>query len=79
MQSSNAKIKKKINLKTNIALMVAEYPQTAEVLYAFGLHCVGCFASQFDTIEQGAKVHGMMDEEVKELIKELNIVIKDSK
>jgi hybrid cluster-associated redox disulfide protein len=50
-----------------------------DVLMAFGLHCVGCFANAFDTIGQGARIHGMHEEEIKELISEIKKVIKSSK
>ena len=69
----------KITRKTNIAKLISEYPDTADVLLAFGLHCVGCFASQFDTIEEGAKVHQMLDEEIDEMIDELNAVVGKEK
>src|SRR3989344_873868 len=44
----------------------------------YGLHCVGCSASTTDTIETGAKSHGMSDAEVDELVKEVNQVLDGS-
>lgn len=67
----------KVTKDSNIADIVFKYPQAAEVLTAFGLHCVGCFASSFDTIEQGAQIHEMDEEEVNELIDEINKVIEN--
>ena len=64
-----------ITKDTNILELTTNYPDAAEVLTAFGLHCVGCFASQFDTIGQGAEIHGMYDDEVDELIDEINKVV----
>jgi hybrid cluster-associated redox disulfide protein len=69
--------KKKVDLITrdsNLADVVFKYPEAAEVLTDFGLHCVGCFASTFDTIEAGAKIHGMSDEEIGEMLERLNEV-----
>lgn len=66
-----------ITKDTNILELTSKYPDAAEVLSAFGLHCVGCFASQFDTIEQGAEIHGMYEEEIDELIDEVNKVINN--
>ena len=65
----------KVTRETNIAILVDKYPEATEVLMAFGLHCVGCFASQFDTIGEGAELHGMMDDEIDEMIGEVNLVI----
>lgn len=61
---------------TNLAELVQKYPDTAETLLDYGLHCVGCFANAFDTIEMGAKVHGMSDEEIQEMIDRINEVIR---
>lgn len=62
----------KITKDTNIAELSMEYPELAEVLSEdYGLHCVGCFASSFDTIESGAQLHGMTDKEISDMVKRL--------
>lgn len=66
-----------ITKETNIAELVNNHPKAVEVLTAFGLHCVGCFASAFDTIGEGAQIHGMIDEEIKEMLKEVNLVLNN--
>ena len=73
--------KDKINItkETNIAELVNNHPEAIEVLTAFGLHCVGCFASAFDTIGEGAEIHGMIDEEIEEMLEEVNRVLNDKK
>jgi hybrid cluster-associated redox disulfide protein len=59
----------------NLGEVAYKFPESAEILLDFGLHCVGCFASSFDTIEVGAKVHGMSDAEITEMIERINEVI----
>ncbi len=59
----------------NLGDLVIKYPVAAEVLLDYGLHCVGCFANAFDTIEMGARVHGMSDEEITEMLDRVNEVI----
>ena len=49
---------------TNIKTLVAELPIAAEVLTAFGLGCSGCGVSKYETIEQGARAHGLRVEPV---------------
>lgn len=66
----------KITKHANLADLLFKYPEIAEVLLDYGLHCVGCFASSFDTLEAGAKVHGMTDEEVDEMVNRLNEVVE---
>ena len=53
--------------------VVEKYPQTAEVFFKHGLHCLGCMAAMFENIEQGALAHGI---NVDDLIKDLNKAIQ---
>ena len=71
---------KKQNLKITKDMLMAEivekYPQLAEVLSEeYGFHCIGCFASGMETLEQGAQVHGMTGKEIDKLIESLNGLI----
>ena len=81
MPSNNKETKKakriELDKRANVAETVFKYPEVVEVFAAFGLHCASCFASQFDTIEGGAKLHGMIDEEIDEMIEEANKVINN--
>jgi len=52
--------------------VVSKYPETTPVFEQFGFSCLGCQAALFESIEQGAKVHGM---DVEALITSLNNVI----
>ena len=75
MTEKTKKVNIKITKDMNLGEVVYKYPETAEVLLDYGLHCVGCFANSFDTIENGAKVHEMSDEEIDEMVERLNEVI----
>lgn len=62
-----------ITKKTNIAKLVKKQPKIARILVEdYGLHCVGCMGAAFETLEQGAKAHGMSEKEIREMVKELN-------
>lgn len=69
---------KKSEIKKDMTLgeVLTKYPETAKVLVKHGFHCVGCPATFTETIEQGAKVHGMSDKEIDSLVKELNAASK---
>ena len=69
----------KISKTTIIEECISEYPETAEYLLGCGLHCVGCFAANFETIEAGLKMHGKTDKEVVGVIKQLNELIGKTK
>ena len=66
----------KITKKTNLGLIAQTYPELAELLMTeYGLHCVGCFASGFDTLEEGAKIHGYDDADIEKMVKRLNSLV----
>jgi hybrid cluster-associated redox disulfide protein len=67
----------KITKDTGFSEVLEKYPKTATVMLKHGLHCIGCHAASFETIEQGCIAHGMKDEDIKKLLKEMNDVVKD--
>ena len=68
--------KEKITKDTLIGDIVEKYPQIIETLMSFGVHCVGCHVSPFESLEMGFKGHGMTDQEVNEAVIKLNEVIE---
>jgi len=52
-----------------IGELLEKYPEKADLLLEAGMHCLGCPASQAETIEEACAVHGI---DVDELIKKLN-------
>lgn len=68
----------KITKEMILIEVVEKYPQLAEVLTEdYGFHCIGCFASEMESLEQGAQVHGMTKREITDLVKILNELIED--
>jgi len=55
-----------------LSVVLQECPRAGELLAEYGLHCVSCFANEFDTIATGAEMHNMSDVEVDEMIEEIN-------
>ena len=55
-----------------IGEVVQKYPATVPVFMSAGMGCLGCAASHFENIEQGAMAHGI---DVDQLIKDLNTVV----
>jgi iron-sulfur cluster assembly accessory protein len=64
-----------ISRNMTIGELVQQYPSVVEVLLDEGVHCVGCGASYFETIEQGLAGHGKSDEEIDDVVKRLNEAI----
>ncbi len=58
-----------INKDTKIGDLLQEFPDKAEILLTAGMHCLGCPASQAETLEEACAVHGI---DVEELVNQLN-------
>lgn len=66
----------KITKKMNIADIAVNHPESMEVFMKHGMHCIGCMAAQFETLEQGCEAHSI---DADELVKDLNKAISKSK
>lgn len=72
MSHSSTEKSFQISRETVISEIVEKSPKAVELLSEYGLHCLHCFANQFDTLGNGALIHGMSDEEIDEMIAEVN-------
>lgn len=52
-----------------IGELLEQFPDKADILLESGMHCLGCPASQMETLEEACEVHGI---DVDELIEKLN-------
>lgn len=59
----------KFNKDTKIGELLEIAPEKAEILMEAGMHCLGCPASQAETLEEACEVHGI---DVNELLEDLN-------
>ena len=67
----------KITKEMSFSEVLEKYPETAPIMLKHGLHCIGCHAAAFESIEQGCTAHGMKEEDIGKMIKEMNEAIKD--
>lgn len=58
-----------IEKTTKIGDLLETNPEKAEILLEAGMHCLGCPASQAETLEEACDVHGI---DVEEIVKKLN-------
>ena len=66
--------KEKITKEMKINEVIEKHPETLEVFERFGFHCIGCLGASFESIEDGAIVHGI---DIDKLIEKLNNVIHE--
>ncbi len=55
------------------------HPQAAQVIAKNGLHCLGCHGALFESIEQGSKMHGFSDKQIKKMVEEMNAAVEEKK
>ncbi|HJX05246.1 MAG TPA: DUF1858 domain-containing protein [Candidatus Nanoarchaeia archaeon] len=58
-----------------IGEIASTYPETIEVMFKHGMHCVGCGMTAYESLEQGCLAHGLDQEEIDKLVEEMNKVI----
>ena len=59
----------KIEKTTKIGELLEIAPEKADILLEMGMHCLGCPASQAETLEEACMVHGI---DVEDLLAKLN-------
>jgi len=59
-----------------ISEIVEKYPDTIPILIENGMHCIGCQASMFETLEEGFQGHGMTEDEINKVMDEINSYIE---
>lgn len=58
-----------IKRETTIGELLEMAPEKAEILLEAGMHCLGCPASQAESLEEACEVHEI---DVEELLEKLN-------
>lgn len=64
----------KVNITKGMTIsdILRKHPDTAEIFFKHGLHCLGCAASQFENLGEAADAHGI---DAKKLLADLNAFI----
>jgi hybrid cluster-associated redox disulfide protein len=61
-----------ISKESGIGEVVNKYPETTDIFFRHGMGCLGCAIAHFESIEQGAAVHGI---DIDRLVRDLNAAI----
>lgn len=59
----------KFDRNTKIGELLEKSPEKAEILLEAGMHCLGCPASQMETLEEACDVHGI---DIEDILEKLN-------
>ncbi len=60
----------------SVADILDLHPDCGDILALYGLHCIGCAFSGSDTLEDGALLHGLSDDDIDNILIDLNDVLK---
>ena len=66
----------RITKSTKFREIVEKYPETFPVFQQYGIHCIGCAMAAFETVEEGARAHGI---DVKKFVEDLNKAVRKGK
>jgi len=69
-------VKKKITKKIKFSELMEKYPESIEVLFDKGMHCVGCGMASQENLEEGCIAHGIDPDEI---VMEINKLIVKGK
>jgi iron-sulfur cluster assembly protein len=81
MTQEQTQTKQKIHRQMTIESILSMFPYKAQKLAQeitnAGLHCVGCSAATWETLEAGMYSHGMNDEAIDRLVTRLNALLEE--
>ena len=66
-----------ITKNDKISDLIEKCPKAVKMLTEYGLACSTCFLNQFDSVEAGAMLHGMSDEEIEKMVDEINSYLRN--
>ena len=64
----NTTVNRYVNEDTLVGEIVRSYPESIDILLGIGMHCLGCPASQAESLKDACAVHGIDASEVVEAL-----------
>lgn len=61
----------------NVQELAELHPSAGDILATYGLHCIGCAYSEVETLEEGAKAHGLTDDDIDNILIDLEDLLKN--
>lgn len=74
---TKGKIHRQMTIETILSMFPFKAQKLAQEITNAGLHCVGCHAATWETLEGGMYGHGMKDEEIDRLVDRLNLLLEE--
>ncbi len=61
-----------VTAQMNVMDVIGLHPKAGDVLGEYGLHCFQCAFNTMDSVEAGARSHGLTDTDIENLVTDLN-------
>ncbi len=75
--TTKEKIERTMTIDSILALFPFKAQKLAQEITGAGLHCIGCHAATWETLEAGMYGHGKTDEEIDRLVSRLNALLDE--
>lgn len=69
---SSGEAKKLITKEMLIGDIAMKYPVSVPIMFKFGMHCIGCGMTAYESLEQGCMAHGMSEQGIDKMVGEMN-------
>jgi iron-sulfur cluster assembly accessory protein len=77
MTTTNQRVSREMTIKNILSLFPNKAERLAHEITRAGLHCVGCHAAVWETLEAGMLGHGMGEEQIERLVERLNALLDE--
>jgi iron-sulfur cluster assembly accessory protein len=62
-----------------VSEIIEKHPVAADIMQSYGLSCFGCSVNTMESLEMGAKSHGIPDERIDDMVREINEAVLPGK
>lgn len=74
---ASTRIHRQMTIETILSMFPHKAQKLSQEITNAGLHCVGCQAATWETLEAGMYGHGMNDEQIDRLVQRLNALLEE--
>jgi iron-sulfur cluster assembly accessory protein len=76
-QAEPKEITRQMTIENILGMFPNKAQKLAQEITNAGLHCIGCHAAVWETLEAGMMTHGKNDEQIDELVRRLNALLAE--
>jgi iron-sulfur cluster assembly protein len=76
-QNSKPKIHRQMTIDQILSMFPYKAQRLSQEISSAGLHCIGCHAATWETLEAGMLGHGMGEPQIEQLVKKLNALLEE--